>query len=115
MPTNKKSIKSYLGTDEYDQVTSAAAKAGVSVSTFVRRVCLGQPGGDTCEHEAIKALLKANADLGRLGGLFKKAMADGKENPNEIRATLRKIEAAKDKLTRAVEPVILTLGKKGKK
>jgi hypothetical protein len=115
MPTRKKYIKAYLTPDEANQITTSAAKAGLSVSMFVKRVCLGQTIGSTIEHEAIKGLLKANADLGRLGGLFKKALVDGNKNAPEIRAALRKIEAAKEQMTRAVEPVILTLSKKGKK
>jgi hypothetical protein len=115
MPSIKRRITTYLTEEEYDRLRSSAARSGLTASTFIKRVCLGCQVNSSVDYEAINALLKANADLGRLGGLFKKAITEGSVATAEIRATLRQIEGAKDQLMRSVEPVLLGLIKKGKK
>lgn len=96
MPSpGKKVLHAYLTPDEYDQVKAMADQVGLSISTFVRRVCLGQDVRPVADQEAIRALLKANADLGRLGGLFKMAITEGRIRDmqhTEFRQTLRRIE-----------------------
>lgn len=54
-----------------------AKQAGVSLSTFVKQVCPGQGLRSKADQQAVMALLKAQADLGRLGGLFKMGLSDG--------------------------------------
>lgn len=72
MPSlGKKVLHAYLTPEEYDQVKAMA------------------------DQEAVRALLKANADLGRLGGLFKMAITEGRIRDMqraEFRQTLRRIE-----------------------
>ena len=95
MPSpDKKVLHAYLTPEEYEQVKAMAGQAGLSVSTFVKRVCLGQELRSNADQEAVRALLKANADLGRLGGLFKMAITEGKAGKMafEFRQTLRQIE-----------------------
>lgn len=109
MPSpNKKTIKAYLTTDEHQRLTESAAKAGLSVSTFVKRVCLSHNVHSTVDHQAVLSLIRANADLGRLGGLFKMFLSEGKagQHAEELRATLRSIEAAKDQITKEYNTVI---------
>lgn len=95
MPSpDKKVLHAYLTPEEYGQIKKMADQAGLSISTFVKRVCLGQTVKTRADQEAMLALLKANADLGRLGGLFKMALSEGKarELAFELRQTLRHIE-----------------------
>ena len=95
MPSpNRKAVKTYLTADEYGQVAAMAGQAGLSVSTFVKRVCLGQELRTKTDQQAVLALLKANADLGRLGGLLKKTLSEGtsKALAFECRGVLRQIE-----------------------
>ena len=109
MPSpNKKLVKSYLTPEEYRQVNESATKAGLSVSTFIRRVCLGHKVSSTVDHQAVLALAKANADLGRLGGLFKMFLSEGKagQHADELRVTLWKIEESKDKVARQFNELI---------
>jgi len=73
---DKKAARVYLSPDDYTTIESAARKAGLSISHYMREVCLG---GEvkSFEHEELKLeLIKTRADLGRLGGLFKAALAD---------------------------------------
>lgn len=68
----------------------------------------------TVDHQAVLALAKANADLGRLGGLFKMFLSEGKagQHADELRVTLRKIEESKDKVARQFNELIKTFAHK---
>ena len=77
MPSKKKRIAVYLGPEEYDNIQASATRAGLSLSTFCKRVCIGIPVPSMEHQQAVKDILKANADLGRLGGLLKLALAEG--------------------------------------
>ena len=92
----KNVLHAYLTPEEYGQVKAQAERAGVSVSTFIKRVCLGQEVRSRADQQAVLALVKANGDLGRLGGLFKMALSEGKAGNMafEFRQTLRQIERA---------------------
>jgi hypothetical protein len=105
---NKKPVKAYLTPDEHQQVAASAAKAGLTVSTFVKRVCLGQEVRSTVDHQAVLAVMQANADLGRLGGLFKMFLSEGKAGPSadELRATLRSIEVTKDQVAKECNALV---------
>jgi len=105
MPSKLKAVKTYLTQGEYDQVAASAVQAGVSVSTFIKRVCTGQAIRSTVDQQAVLALLKANADLGRLGGLFKMALSDGLGNAGELRPILREIEQSQKQVARQVGKV----------
>ena len=114
MPSSKKRITTYVTDNEFQQVADSAAKAGLSFSTFVKRVCLGHKVPSTIDHQAILALTKANADLGRLGGLFKMFLSEGKagQHADELRVTLRKIEEAKDTVAKKFDNLIKGFGNK---
>ena len=104
---NKKPVRSYLTAEEHDQISRMAARAGRSVSLFMRDVCLGYEVR-SFEHEDFKLeLLKTRADLGRLGGLFKAALATTARFTDEDQAALRdllaQITLRQKELQRAVE------------
>lgn len=94
----RKLIKSYVTPDEYRRIVASARKAGLSVSKFIRRVCLGQETRSIVDHEAVLVLARTNADMGRLGGLFKMALSEGKGRSDELRPVLRGIETTKNQL-----------------
>ena len=77
MPSKKKRIAVYLGPEEYATIQKSAARAGISMSTFCKRVCTGIPVPGLEHRQAVKDILKANADLARLGGLLKLALSEG--------------------------------------
>jgi len=77
MPSKKKRIAVYLGPEEYSRIQESANRAGLSLSTFCKRVCIGTPVPSMEHQQAVKDILKANADLGRLGGLLKLALSEG--------------------------------------
>ena len=92
MPSKKRRIAMYLEPDEYDNIQTSANRAGISLSTFCKRVCIGIPVPSMEHQQAVKDILKANADLGRLGGLLKLALSEGGDKITLPRL-LREIEA----------------------
>jgi hypothetical protein len=56
---------------ERADIETRAAAVGLSVSAYLRNLGLEFQPHSTLDHEAILALIKVNADQGRLGGLFK--------------------------------------------
>lgn len=96
MPSQKQALKCYVSEDEHATIVADAKRAGLSVSTYMARVCLGQPTPSLEKQSFRRDLMKAHADLGRLGGLFKLALSEKQGASvalqNEIRRILREIE-----------------------
>ena len=103
MPTQKPHIKAYLSPEEYAQVADLAGRAGLSISNFVRQVSLGWEVRSRVDKEAVLALLKSKADLGRLGGLLKKSLSEtggGVAWAEDLRRLLKTIEYNQRELVR---------------
>jgi hypothetical protein len=72
----------------------------LSLSTFSKRVCLGTPVPSLEHQEARLELRRIKADLGRLGGLIKQALANGADREtvhrllHELDARQRELQAA---------------------
>ena len=64
-------LKVFASERERAEIETRAAATGLSVSAYLRNLGLGFQPHSTLDQEAILALLKVNADQGRLGGLFK--------------------------------------------
>lgn len=77
MPSKKPRITVYLTLEEHAEISSSAARAGKSLSQFAKLVCLGFAVPSLEHKQAVQEIIKARADLGRLGGLFKQAIAAG--------------------------------------
>lgn len=84
-------IKAYVTPDELERLKASAQRAGLSLSEFTRRVCLGFRVESREDHQARRELLKVNADLGRLGGLLKQTLASGHDR-NQIYGLLHKLD-----------------------
>ena len=77
MPSRKPRITVYLSPEEHAEIAESAARAGISLSRFAKLVCTGMTV-PTLEHkQAVQEIIKARADLGRIGGLLKQAIAAG--------------------------------------
>ncbi len=101
MPSKKPRITVYLTPEEHAEISASAARAGISLSAFAKRVCTGIPV-PTLEHkQAVQEIIKARADLGRLGGLLKSALADGRGPEHELRRLLRELEAGQREMKTA--------------
>ncbi|HBT97759.1 MAG TPA: CopG family transcriptional regulator [Desulfobulbaceae bacterium] len=112
MPSpNRKAVRTYLMEEEQARIVAMARQTGLSVSTFIKRVCLGQEVRSKADQKAVLAVLKANADLGRLGGLLKKSLADGSAGMMafELRQVLRQIEKNQAEVAGACQAVVASL------
>ncbi len=96
-------IKSYVTPDEYKRVANLATQTHLSISEFIRRVCLGYQPKCQIDQEAVLALIKISADLGRLGGLLKWALAEKSLDWQKGNALLDEIRAAKHQLDEKVK------------
>lgn len=97
-----KTLKVYLGPEDYERVTSRAKAAHLSASKYAANILLGYEIAGTAEQEAISEIARSNTILGRLGGLLKLGL---KEHPGmaELRPLLREIEGEKERMRRQYE------------
>lgn len=87
----KKIVKAYLSDEEYSQVVHASETTRLTISKFVKNVCLGTPLPNRETTNFRLELLKTAADMGRLGGLLKMAISNGMEK--------RKVQPLLDEIT----------------
>ena len=64
-------------------------------------VCTGFPVPSLEHKQAVQEIIKARADLGRLGGLLKSALAGGRGPEHELRRLLRELEAGQREMKAA--------------
>jgi hypothetical protein len=99
MPTKKPHLKAYVSPEEYAHVAAQAGRGSLSISAFVKAVCLGHEIKSTVDQDAVLTLAKINGDLGRLGGLLKMALSEraidqfvGRNLLEDIGRTRRRLE-----------------------
>lgn len=90
---------------EGGRIEQNAIAAGLGVAAFLRDVGCGQTPRAAIDQEQVDALLKVNADLGRLGGLLKWWLSDAQkiavtpvEQRPDIHGTLADIRATQGQL-----------------
>ena len=107
MPSKKLRLTVYLSPEEHAAITASASRAGISLSTFAKRVCTGMAVPSLEHRQAVRDMLKANADLARLGGLFKLALSEKPEGHDRfiLQKLLRDIEASQRELKAAIASV----------
>ena len=101
MPSKKLILRTYLTPDEFNQLRASASKAGLSLSTFSKRVCLGFSVPSLEQQEARIELRRLKGDLGRLGGLLKQAMANGADR-QIVHRLLHELDARQREVQKAV-------------
>ena len=100
MPSKKPRITVYLTPEEHAQISESAARAGMSLSAFAKRVCLGFLVPSLEHKQAVQEIIKARADLGRFGGLLKQAIAAGGDK-HSLNRLLREADAGMRELKAA--------------
>ena len=100
MPSKKSRLTVYLTPEEHAQISEFAARSGISLSTFAKRICLGMPVPSLQHKQAVQDIIKARADLGRLGGLLKQAIASGGDKV-ALQRLLREVDAGMQALKAA--------------
>lgn len=66
-----KHIDSRLTEEEYEVISMKAKMTGLTNSAYMRNLAMNYPLKSVVDQLALSELIKAKADLGRLGGLFK--------------------------------------------
>ena len=98
-------LKVVVSGRERAEIETRAAATGLSVSAYLRNLGLGFQPHSTLDQEAILALLKVNADQGRLGGLFKLWLS-GQSAPSAETPEIRKLFAAIEECQRKLKAVV---------
>lgn len=84
MATKRKRILVSFTPDELQKVDALKDQVRLSRSELIRRLALGQPLPNPerfARAEAIRDLLKVNADLARLGNLQEMILTEGEDSP----------------------------------
>ncbi|OQW47567.1 MAG: hypothetical protein A4C66_06235 [Nitrospira sp. HN-bin3] len=112
-PKNRKDyqpIKVYCFPDERETIEQQARSTGLSKSSYLLRVGMGYPIRSIVDHHQVEELIKINGDLGRLGGLLKLWLSNGKPAPGidarTIRETLTKIDRTQDEMVALMQKVL---------
>lgn len=92
-----KIVKAYLSDEEYSQIVHASETTGLTISKFVKNVCLGTPLPNREITNFRLELLKVAADMGRLGGLLKMAISNGMEK-HKVEPLLKEIQQRQKEL-----------------
>ena len=87
-------LKVFVSERERAEIETRAAATGLSVSAYLRNLGLGFQPHSTLDQEAVLALLKVNADQGRLGGLFKLWLSGQSTHAAAETTEIRKLLAA---------------------
>jgi hypothetical protein len=90
-------VKVYVSAPERAVLEEKAASTGLPLAVFLRNVGLGIPVTSVLDYKAVLAMLKVNADQGRLGGLLKLWLSGGPAqavSAGELRRLLHEIEGA---------------------
>lgn len=103
MPSKKMLIKTYLAPEEYSVIQASARRAGLSLSTYSKRVCLGFTVPSLEHQEARLELRRLKGDLARLGGLIKQVLANGNgADRGIIHRLLHELDARQRELQAAI-------------
>jgi len=109
-------IDSRLTPKEYEIIVSKAKATGYTASEYMRRVAYGYPLQSMVDQLAVNEMLQTRADIGRLGGLFKRWLAEnektkpslGSRSYQEIDRIVSKIQTDQERLLSIAENIIKT-------
>lgn len=93
--------------DEEIEIKSNAARAGLSIAAYLRRIGMGYPIQSAIDKEHVLQLAKINADMGRLGGLLKLWLTQDKRvahfDQAKIKSLLNRIQTTQDTMFEVVK------------
>jgi len=109
-------IKVRVDATEKALLQNRAKSCGVSAASYLRDLALAYPLTSVVDQHALDELIKARADLGRLGGLFKMWLVKNKERKasakigdrtyEDIEALVGKIESQQERLLAIAERLL---------
>lgn len=103
-------MKVYCLPSEKIELESAAASAGLSVSTYLLTIGRGYRVTGILDNKRVEELARINGDLGRLGGLLKLWLTDDVRTLQfgepTILALLSKIESTQEQMQEIIQQVV---------
>lgn len=100
--SGKLRIQIYLKSDEFEVIRQKAELVRLSMSAYARNLCLGYEPKSVAKAQAIRELVKVNADLGRAGGLLKLWLSEPDRNQKEAQQLLQELMEVKDRLAEKI-------------
>ena len=85
----KHHIDTRLTLDEFETIKFKAKSTGITASEYLRSLGMNYPLKSMVDQLAVDELIKARADLGRLGGLFKKWLVDNDKTNTRLGSRTR--------------------------
>jgi hypothetical protein len=108
----KQHLRVPVSKKEKAAIEANAKQAGISVAKYLREVGMGYEIKGIMDYQAVRELIRVNADLGRLGGLLKMWLSDDKRvaefTPFTIEVLLKKIEETREEMQNIVKNVVKT-------
>jgi hypothetical protein len=99
-------MRLFVNDEEREQIKERAKEAGLTVSTFLRAAAMYavRPRA-MLDMKAVEAMVKVNADQGRLGGLLKMYLQDQKPDRAQAEQLLAQIQEVQTTLKAMVRTV----------
>ena len=88
--------------EEFNLIRQKAAQVRLSMRAYARNLCLGYEPKSVAKAQAIRELIKVNADMGRVGGLLKLWLSEPDRNQARVRRLLQELEQAKEVLVEKI-------------
>lgn len=102
MPSKKPALTVRVTPEEQQQIIANATRAGLSISEYVRRVCVGHRVPSYEKAQAVRELIRVNGDLGRLGGLLKLWLMNEDCHQVQVKQLLHELATLKDDMARKI-------------
>ena len=103
-------VRVYCLPEERQQIGENAARAGMSVSSFLLAAGCGYKITGIVDYEQVRELARINGDLGRLGGLLKLWLTDDAKAAQigapVIAAMLKRIEKNQDDMAVVMRKIV---------
>lgn len=101
----KSVVLCYLTKSDKEVLKEKAKAVNLTQSDLIRLLILNLPMPDYQKQANIKELIKINADLSRLGNLFKLAIDEGIKSETEFLELIEKIKEVKDLLKQKIKEI----------
>ena len=103
-----KALQVYVSPAERAMIGEKAQAANMTISHYLRVAGIGGRVKAIADQEAVLALMKMNADLGRLGGLLKLWLSSPPNvtfSSKDVRNTLKEIEVLQQEMRKMASKV----------
>ena len=101
--TRKIRMESYVTVDERDHIKALAGQLNISMSEVIRRLVIGAQLPDAGRYQAVRDMVRVNADLARLGNLLKLGIDEESLDPSAAMDLLGNIRTRQAQIAAILE------------